>query len=323
MDIKSFLLRGIIFLSCSIFSTAVLAFSCTTNGQNLGSGSSWSVPVAPPVLKKDTQSYVTITDMASYVTCNGTTGDNLKTLTASINSTLASYGFTGVININGTRYDMPASGYYIWPYPLSSATLNGTTALKVVLELKRATKGAWKTGVTLPAGTTIATFVAQQRSGSSWGWNDTWTFKLNADLVIPAYTCNVTSEANRSVKLPRVNKSDLQSNGSGRYNGSKTQFSFNLDCDELATVKVSFSGPRMTGKNDVLANQESGNDNVGVQVVPSGSSTAVKFDGSSTNVIDSALAQETLDFDAYYYYNGGSVSGGPVRALATYTFDYE
>lgn len=323
MDIKFFLLRGVIFLSCSIFSTAVLAFGCTTNGLYGGSNSSWTVAVAPPVLKKDTQSYVTITDMASYVSCSGSTGDNLKTLTASIDSTLASYGFTGVININGTRYDMPAGGYYIWPYPLSSATLSGSATLKVKLELKRATTGIWKTGATLPTGTTIATFVAQQRSGSSWGWNDTWTFTLNAPLVIPAYTCNVTSEANRSIKLPDVKRSDLQNKGSGRYDNSKTRFSFNLDCDELTTVKISFSGPMMSGKNDVLANQESGNDNVGVQIVPSGSSTAAKFDGSFTNMIDSALEQETLDFDAYYYYNGGSVSGGPVKAIATYTFDYE
>lgn len=323
MDIKPFLLRGVFFLLCSVFSTAALAFGCTTNGSYGGSGSAWTVQVAPPVLKKDTQSYVTITDMASYVSCNGTTSDNLRTLTASVDSTLASYGFTGVININGTRYDMPAVGYYIWPYPLSSATLNGSATLKVKLELKRATAGSWKTGVTLPAGTTIATFVAQQRSSSTWGWNDTWTFKLNAPLVIPAYTCNVTSTANRSITLPRVSKSDLQSNGNGRYNNSKTRFSFNLDCDELATVKVAFSGPMMTGKNDVLANQESGNDNVGVQVVPSGSSTATKFDGSFTNMIDSAQEQESLDFDAYYYYNGGSVSSGPVKALATYTFEYE
>ncbi len=323
MDIKSFLLRGILFLGVSAFSTAVLAFGCSTNGVYGSSGSSWSVQVAPPILKKDTQSYVTITDMASYVSCDGVTNDNLKTLTASINSTLASYGFTGVININGTRYDMPAGGYYIWPYPLSSATLNGSAALKVKLELKRATTGIWKTGATLPVGTTIATFVAQQRSGSSWGWNDTWTFKLNAPLVIPAYTCNITSPLNRTVKLPQVASNDLRHKGSGRYTESKTRFSFNLDCDELATVKVSFSGPMMTGKNDVLANQEAGNDNVGVQIVPSGSSTAAKFDGSFTNVIDSAQEQETLDFDAYYYYNGGTVSGGPVKALATYTFDYE
>lgn len=323
MDIKSFLLRGIFLIACSVFSTTVLAFDCTTNGVKGGSGSSWTVQVAPPVLKKNTQSYVTITDMASYVSCNGNTRDNLRTLTASIDSRLASYGFTGVININGTRYDMPAVGYYIWPYPLSSATLSGRAALKVKLELKRATTGIWKTGATLPTGTTIATFVAQQRSDSTWGWNDTWTFKLNAPLVIPAYTCNVTNEANRNIALPRVNKSDLQSNGNGRYNNSKTRFSFNLDCDELATVKVAFSGTMMTGKNDVLANQASGNANVGVQIVPSGSSTATKFNGSFTRVINSAQQQESLDFDAYYYYNGGSVSSGPVKALATYTFDYE
>lgn len=79
----------------------------------------------------------------------------------------------------------------------------------------------------------------------------------------------------------------------------------------------------MTGKDDVLANLFSGNESVGVQVFLSGNSTAIKYDDVAVETISSASANETIDYDAYYYYDGGSVSGGPVKAAMTYTFDYE
>lgn len=279
--------------------------------------------VAPPALKKDTNSNVAIINMASSVTCNGNTLDNLRIYNSYLDSRLASYGFTGVLNIGGARYDMPANGQYIWPYANSSAATTGTFPVNVTLELKRSSTGAWGTGVTLPAGTTLATIIAEQRSGSQWGWHQTWNVVLSAPLVIPAYTCNVTNGENRVIKLPHADKSEVRGIGKGIFTSSKTRFSLNLDCDVMATVDLSFSGPTMVGNDDVLANQESGNDNIGVQIFPAGSSTAITFDNVANRVIDSASAKETFDYDAYYYYKGGPLQAGPIRTSAIYTFTYK
>ncbi len=322
MNKLKLIMRGLLLLITCTVSASALAFSCVSGGVTGGSGSNWTVQVNPQVLLKDTHSNLEIADLTNTTTCSGNADDNLRVYSSSVNPALAVYGFTGVLNINGTRRDMPTTGDYIWPTPFSSATINGSAPLRVKLELKRNTVGAWGTGAVLPAGTVLATLVAEQRSGTAWGWHDTWRFVLNAPLVIPAYTCNVTNPANRIITLPTVEKSDLRRSGQGRFTESKASLTFNLDCNELTTVDLSFSGTTMTGKDDVLVNQESGNDNIGIQIVPKGSSTAVKFDNVTQTVVESASANETLDYDAYYYYNGGDVQVGKVKATAIYTFTY-
>lgn len=327
MDNKCLVLLVIIFLS-GIASINAWAFDCKTQGVPTHSGGTVAAQVAPPVLKKDTHSNVPVINMATSVTCSGNNLDNLRIYTSSIDSRLASYGFSGVLNIAGTRYDMPASGQYIWPWPNSSAALTPAAGyipfpVNLTLELKRNATGAWGAGVTLPQGTVLATIVAQQRSGPVWGWNHTWNFVLNAPLVIPAYTCNVTNPANRIIRLPHADKSEVSATESGIVTRSKTRFSFNLDCDVMATVDLAFSGTTMTGKENVLANQASGNPNIGVQIFPVGSSTAITFDNVERRMFESASARQSLDYDAYYYYKGGALQGGPIRAVATYTFTYK
>jgi type 1 fimbria pilin len=49
--------------------------------------------------------------------------------------------------------------------------------------------------------------------------------------------------------------------------------------------------------------------------------TPVKL-GQDLLVINSAQAQESLTFNAHYYYNGGDISGGSVTSVTTFTFSY-
>ena len=262
--------------------------------------------------------------MSAYTSCWGESIDNLRVHTASINPALDVYGFTGVLNIGGTRIDMPATGEYVWPYPLSSATVNGQSLpLRVGIELRRSERGYWAAGVTLPAGAILATLVLHQRSYSTWGWPDTWNFVLSAPVVVPAYTCNVTTDANHRVTLPNVDRSELRGIGKGIFTRSRTRFSIDLACDDMATVDMSIDGTKMVGKEDVLANLESGNDNIGIKVFPADNTTTpVVFDGSTNEVFESAAANESFAYDAYYYYDGGRFFPGNVRAQMTYTFTY-
>lgn len=170
----------------------------------------------------------------------------------------------------------------------------------------------------------LATLVAEQRSGTAWGFHRTWNAVLSAPLVIPAYTCNVTNPANRTITLPHADKSEVRGVGKGIFTPSKTRFSFNLDCDVLATVDLAISGTKMAGKEDVLVNLEPGNANIGVQIFPADNTTnAIAFDNVEHRMFDSASAEEKLEYDAYYYYDGGVLQGGPIRANATYTFSYK
>lgn len=323
MDNKTRLMLAFVGVVSSLASSGAWAFVCMTNGTT-DSSVNVDVPIAPPSIKKDTHSNVAIVDMSTYVSCNGNTRDNLRVYSASFNSTLTTYGFTGVLNIGGSRVNMPTSGQYIWPYPNSAATANGTFPIRVTIELRRSSTGAWATGLTLPAGTIIATLVAQQRSDSTWGWNRTWNFVLSEPLVIPSYTCNVVTPTNRTISLPATDRTERFATPKGHFESSKTRFSFNLDCDVLATVDLAISGTKMAGKEDVLVNLEPGNANIGVQIFPADNTTnAIAFDNVEHRMFDSASAEEKLEYDAYYYYDGGVLQGGPIRANATYTFSYK
>lgn len=133
----------------------------------------------------------------------------------------------------------------------------------------------------------------------------------------PDLTCTV-SNPNQTITLPTVNAKDLKSNGAGKYPAAMP-FNLFLNCNPQTTVSVKFEGNSMAGSDDVLANTSSGNDSVGVQMVFN--NTPVKW-GQDLLVINSAQAQESLTFNAHYYYNGGDISGGSVTSVTTFTFSY-
>ncbi len=324
MNNRNVFLLAFVLISGGLVSKNANAFYCLFNNVYVPSPASLQIP--PPNLKRDTQGYVTLIDLSQSVSCLGNSLDNLRLNSASINPALANYGFIGSINFDGTRVDMPTSGQYIWPYVNSSGTISGGGApLRLSIELRKSTNGtAWPTGLTLPAGTIIATLAAVQRSGGVWGASyPTWNLVLSAPLVIPAYTCNVTNTASHRVSLPDVDRSELRGIGKGIFTRSRTRFSIDLACEAMATVDMSIDGTKMTGKEDVLANLESGNDNIGIKVFPADNTTTpVVFDGSTNEVFESAAANESFAYDAYYYYDGGRFFPGNVRAQMTYTFTY-
>ncbi len=317
MNNRNIFLLAFVLISGGLVSKNANAFYCNRTGD---------IQVAPPVLRKDTNSTVALFDLSSIITCSGDQNDNLAIETSSIDSGLANYGFTGVLNLSGQRFDMPASNVYIWPYSNSPARVGNwsTLPVNVIFELRRSSMGAWASGVTLPAGTRLATLRSIQHGNGGWGDSyPTWNLVLSAPLVIPAYTCNVTNTASHRVSLPDVDRSELRGIGKGIFTRSRTRFSIDLACEAMATVDMSIDGTKMTGKEDVLANLESGNDNIGIKVFPADNTTTpVVFDGSTNEVFESAAANESFAYDAYYYYDGGRFFPGNVRAQMTYTFTY-
>lgn len=152
----------------------------------------------------------------------------------------------------------------------------------------------------------------------------TITFKMAGTVAYP--TCTITNPGNRTVTLPPVPKSDLQSTGTGRYNAVKGEFSFNMNCAEGTKVKVKFEGDKLTGEDYALINKAPGglNTAVGIQIVERSSNTAMKIDEAEMVFNPAATGGNTLNFDAYYFKSSsGTIDGGPIKANATYTFTYE
>jgi hypothetical protein len=297
---------------------SALAFSCTSNGVSIVGTGTFTIPI-DVTLNKSTDSIV-LTDMSQYTNCFGQTGynDALRTTGASISPLLTGLGFSGFANIYGTSYNFPLSMQCVWPDAGCSTNYPNIQYTPVGVQIgMRRTSASSMNGITLPAGTEIARLSIQQRSISTWGWDKTWIFTLKNSLVIPAYTCTINNP-NLTVNLPSVKKTDLQNNGVGRYPAA-TPFNLNLTCDPDTTVSVKFDGTSIAGKDNILANTSTGNDAVGIQMVFNGNPITL---GQTLQVINNSQAQETLSFNAYYYYNGGVLSGGPVTSVATYTLSY-
>ncbi|CAI1580083.1 fimbrial protein BcfF [Serratia fonticola] len=314
---------------------AALAFSCTSNGVSIGGTGTYTVPI-DVVLNKDSDD-IQLSNLSAYTTCSGYLGyagaggapanDALRTYgSSSFSSTLSSMGFTGYATIIGTRYNFPLPvGKCIWvdgSCSYTASTSPTTAPVNIQIGMKRTSSGL-PSGATLPAGTEIARFTVEQRgtlggSAPTWGYGiKTWVFILKNPLVIPAYTCSWTNP-NQTVKLSPVSAKNLRSNGAGRYPDAKP-FDINLTCEPQTTVTVKFEGTTIPGKTDVLANTSSGNDSVGIQVLFK--NIPVVY-GQDLQVIANSQAQESLNFNAYYYYNGGDVSAGLVSSVATLTFKY-
>lgn len=145
----------------------------------------------------------------------------------------------------------------------------------------------------------------------------TWNLTTKNELVIPAYTCAWTNP-NQTVTLDQVAARNLRANGAGRYPQPHT-FAVNLTCEPQTTVTMKFEGTTMTGKNDVLANTSPGNDSVGVQVLFNNNPIVY---GQDLQVIANSQAQEDLTFNAYYYYDCGTIEAGELNAIATVTLTY-
>ena len=226
---------------------------------------------------------------------------------------------------NGVAHTAPANNVCVAPdvncnYNYADTNNNPIPFYGKVLLKRTSGAGNWSSDDKIPAGTEIARLQTYYRSQTVWYPSLTWIFILKDDLVPPDYTCNIT-QYDKSVTLPNVSRTALQSHGNGRYPDVKKEFQFALNCDASTAVSVTFEGDVLNGTDNVLKNAYSGNDNIGVQMLFS-DNTPVKLE-TKYPVISSAQENEILKLNAYYYYKGGDVGAGPIKANTTFMFDYQ
>lgn len=313
------------------------AFGCTSSGLSVGGTGTYTIPV--DVVLDKANSDITLSDLSTYTSCRGYLGwagpggpaanDALRTYgVGRFSSALSALGFTGYALIGGRKNKFPLSGgLCVWPDAQcyhDSSTYEVTRPINIIIGMTQTGSGNLS-AASVPAGTEIARFTLEQRgtlggAPPSWGNNlKTWIFVLKNKIVVPSYTCE-WNNPNQTVTLPPVMKTDLINNGTGKY-PEPTPFKLNLTCAKETTVSVQFDGTLMTGKTDVLANSASENQDVGIQLVYN--SLPVKF-AQKVKVINNADTQETLSYQAHYYYNGGTnIQGGAVNATTTVTFTYQ
>lgn len=307
---------------------AQAGFGCSLNGVALHAyggafNVSMDIPVDATVSKKGEE--IMLFNLSPSLTCDGHAKDALRIMpnTATLDPLLVNQGYTGfIIDPAGVKYNFSElSNKCIWPDGHCSDG-RGNSAIEVKVGIKRASVTNTR-GVSVPVGTTLAKFTVQQHGYYSWGlgWGSNtyiMNFKLKSPFVMPAYTCNV-SNPNLTVDLKPVSAQQLRDAGAGRYTEEKP-FSFALICEPETAVDIKFEGTTMAGYSDVLKNTNSQTEAVGIQILHK--NTPVVY-GQTIRTINSASSNESLDFKAHYFYNGGQLNNGSVRSLATVTFDYK
>lgn len=308
-----------------------IAYDCYNGSQHVYNGSAtFSVKVDPVNINKSLTDAI-LTAMNSYAYCYGTPGptykDALRVNSLQVtNTTLSSLGFSAyIIDSNNVKTNAPATNVCLWPDANCSITTEPMVTLPINAKIgiqRSPDSGNWTSATSIPANAEILRMVTQMRIGGAWnaGAIVTWVFYLNAEMPVKSYTCSLNTY-DKSVTLPDVSRSDLMRAGSGRYSAAKKEFRFDLNCDTQTAVSVTFEGEPLAGTEDVLKNVLTGNDNLGVQMLFS-DNTPVKL-GTEYPVISSAQANEILKLNAYYYYKGGTITAGPIKANTTFTFDYQ
>lgn len=317
-------MRFIIFITVLLVSRYAAAFNCASP--------TTSIPVTVNIDKS--VEGIILADLSTInFTCNGDTRAGFQDAiriypgSARINSVLENHGFEGyMINSVNQVFSFSQSGNQcIWPD--ANCSIGGIITKPLQLKIGIRPNGSGiQSGVVLPAGTQIAEFIGQQRGlyemskPPYWGSNMfNFKFVLANNLVLPTYTCNVNVGDNIVVKLPAVD-SQLIRDRIGRYDGVSKQFDINLGCEPGTSVSVRFDGDILTGYNDVLKNSSPSSESVGIQLVKDGLPIII---GQDKIEINYAQANETLNYKAYYFYNGGLSYIGQVKSLATITFNYK
>ncbi|WP_151993383.1 fimbrial protein [Buttiauxella massiliensis] len=309
---------------------SALAFTCYSNGQSVYNGAATFVVYVDPVVLDKTVDKIIISDMSKYASCKGSTGptfkDALTGIPADISPTFAKLGYEGYFESGGEDNSFLQSTCF-WPdnkCTISSTDKEITLPIDARIGLKRVAPGDWNNAEDLPAGTEIARIYGEMRGMGAWqpSWRLTWVFKLGAPVVIPRYTCQIERFDN-DVTLPSIDREDLRHKGDGRIDKVTKSFRMDLSCASGTGVSVTFNGTKMPDKDDVLANTTPGNENIGIQIVSG--STPVKL-GVTNEVIESSQEHESLNYNAYYYYNGKDlmdVHGGLITASTEVIFDYK
>lgn len=318
-------LKVLLVFSMFVISKNTMAFHCYSYGK--------TYEMAAANIPKKTTDAALATDAFS-TGCEGNTTygtyDAMRIERVTVNAAVQSAGYVVEFSLGGSGWLSSWSVIYacIWPtgntsYNCTSVTGTMANIRSIRMRLRRNSNADIITPI--PDNTIIANISAIQRSGGIWGGKDTKSINVSAKLVgqlttvVP--TCDVKN-FDSNVPLPDIKRTDLENHGAGRYTGVTKEFNINLACEYKPKVSVKFDGEKMPGvtSEDVLVNKLSGNDNVGVQIVYN--SNPLKI-GSNVAVINSAEASETLKFNAYYYYKGGTVQSGSIKSQTEFTFSYE
>lgn len=326
-----------VFIGCGI-PIEGLAFWCANAGGDVIVNVDPSVFRNNPVTFSTTAGYPTIATMATpspapagsgfYCELNYFGGDRVGiTAISNIHSAIGSTDYTSNIKIGNTGIpSSPAGGSYTFSNVNTACLFCGgaggwynVNTPVITISLTRTANWVAKS---INSGDTLLKLTVRRTDQSEA--IGTITFKMAGTVTYP--TCTITNPGNRTVTLPPVPKSDLQSTGTGRYNAVKGEFSFNMNCAEGTKVKVKFEGDKLTGEDYALINKAPGglNTAVGIQIVERSSNTAMKIDEAEMVFNPAATGGNILNFDAYYFKgSSGTIDGGPIVANATYTFTYE
>lgn len=267
---------------------------------------------------------------AASVTANGwpnpISKDLVKIESVTLDPALIDREFTIEVKIANSSWmsSTTAINKCVWVDGICSTNGSTSTAVSnratqpVSIRLKRNSRNPY---AAIPNGANIATIGLRQYGSSRIGSLANLYFKFNGAVTPIIPTCDVKNFDN-NVTLPVVNRTDLVSHGSGRYTRVTKEFHINLACEYSPKVSVKFNGDKMSGiaSEDVLVNTFSGNDNIGVQLMYN--SNAIKI-GDNIEVLSAAANSENLNFNAYYYYKGGAVQSGLVKANSEFTFTYQ
>ncbi|XWJ90934.1 fimbrial protein [Phytobacter ursingii] len=277
-----------------------------------------------------------ISNMSNHSYCYGqanyTWYDALKITSITLSPKLTALGFSGYAQPFGGSKSAPPSEICIWLDKDCSVSSSASAVYMPVsanIGMKRdLNSGIWNAGAVLEAGDEVARITTIMRAwgnynDTNWHNSYTWIFRVNAKMTIPAYTCNIVTPYDQTiVNLPSVSRADLVGNGTGRYANANKEFKFNLSCDAGTKVSVKVEGDTMTGQDTVLENKISGNPDVGIQLLYNNTTVVKPYE--TLKLVDSASAgQQLFSFNAYYFTKSTSVTGGLVKASATFWFDYQ
>ncbi|MGH8162389.1 MAG: fimbrial protein [Gammaproteobacteria bacterium] len=149
-------------------------------------------------------------------------------------------------------------------------------------------------------------------------------FNINATFRILVPTCDVDpGSVNKTVNLPGTDAARFSGPGS---TAGKTPFSLQLThCDSNLGVFVTLNtNHAQAGATGVIA-PTSGAGNaagVGVQLLEADGATPVTF-GNPIHTGTTTASDYTINLYARYYQTGATAGAGDVKAVATYTIQYQ
>lgn len=303
---------------------AALGFVCNTTSVNV------SVPVSTFTSVFSGKGTVFTLPSAVIPGCNGTVDsmykDAMRVRSVRYHSSLSTFSrllqvtggssstSTGMTAISSAQ-TISGSNLCVWPdrYCSTSNYIGTKNTLPIYIRL---------TGdaVELASGIVLATVILERRSTSAFnGETYTITYKLAGKVEPPVYTCSIT-DYDSSVTLAPVSRNDIVNNGAGYYSSITKPLNLNLQCNDNTDVTIKFTATAMSGTDNVIKNNEAGNDNVGFQLFYGGNPVKLNDD----KVLLRASGTTHLTFDTYYFYRGsGAVVGGPIKSSAEFLFTYK